>query len=267
MPTLPFDSEPAIRLGAFVSVLLAMVAWERRSPRRTWTAPWTRRWTSNLGLAALNTLVLRALVPVSAVGVALSGERARSGLLHHVEAPALVELVLGLLVLDLAVYLQHVVLHAVPALWRLHRVHHADVDFDVTTGIRFHPIEIGLSMAFKCVVVLALGPSAATVVLFEILLNATSMFNHGNVRLPERVDRALRWVLVTPDMHRVHHSVVPAETDSNYGFNVPWWDRLFGTYRAQPAAGHEAMTIGLSTFREPRQMWLHHLLIQPFLNR
>jgi sterol desaturase/sphingolipid hydroxylase (fatty acid hydroxylase superfamily) len=170
----------------------------------------------------------------------------------------------AIVVLDLAVYLQHVLFHAVPALWRLHRMHHADLDFDVTTGNRFHPIEIVLSMVWKLTIVFALGAPALAVLAFEVVLNATAMFNHGNVRIPKRLDRWLRWLVVTPDMHRVHHSVVPSETNSNFGFNLPWWDRLFGTYRAAPAAGQEAMTIGIEQFRDPRELGLGHMLTQPF---
>ena len=155
--------------------------------------------------------------------------------------------------------------HAVPALWRLHRMHHADLEFDTTTGLRFHPIEIALSMAIKLGVVAALGPPAVAVLVFEVLLNATALFNHANVRLAPRLDRVLRWIVVTPDMHRVHHSIIPAETNSNFGFNLPWWDRLLGTYRAQPAAGHEGMTIGIEQFRKRRDLWLDRMLIQPLL--
>ena len=169
-----------------------------------------------------------------------------------------------MILLDLAIYLQHVLFHAVPVLWRLHRMHHADLEFDVSTGVRFHPIEILLSMGIKLGVVAALGTPAVAVLVFEVLLNATSMFNHGNVRLPARTDRVLRWIVVTPEMHRVHHSVVPRETNSNFGFNLPWWDRLFGTYRAQPAAGHEGMTIGIAQFRDPAELRLDRMLIQPF---
>jgi sterol desaturase/sphingolipid hydroxylase (fatty acid hydroxylase superfamily) len=170
----------------------------------------------------------------------------------------------SVLILDFSIYLQHVVFHAVPALWRLHRMHHADLEFDVTTGLRFHPIEILLSMGIKFGVVAALGAPAVAVLIFEVLLNATSMFNHGNVRMPAGLDRALRWIVVTPDMHRVHHSVLPHETNSNFGFNLPWWDRLLGTYRAQPGAGHEAMTLGIEQFRDPGDLRLDRLLIQPF---
>jgi sterol desaturase/sphingolipid hydroxylase (fatty acid hydroxylase superfamily) len=170
-------------------------------------------------------------------------------------------------VLDLVIYLQHVLFHAVPALWRLHRMHHADLDFDVTTGLRFHPIEIVLSMGIKLAVVAVLGPPAAAVLVFEVILNGTAMFNHSNIRIPLGLDRILRWVVVTPDMHRVHHSVVPQETNSNFGFNLPWWDRLFGTYRAQPAEGHDGMTIGIELFRARRDLWLDRMLIQPLLGK
>ncbi len=177
--------------------------------------------------------------------------------------PYALAVIAAVLALDLAIYLQHVVFHAVPVLWRVHRMHHADLDFDVTTGVRFHPIEIVLSMLFKLGVIAALGASALGVLIFETLLNATSMFNHGNLNLAGRTDRWLRWMLVTPDMHRVHHSIVVAETNSNFGFNLPWWDRLFGTYRAQPAAGHLGMTIGIEEFREPDELRLHRMLTQP----
>jgi sterol desaturase/sphingolipid hydroxylase (fatty acid hydroxylase superfamily) len=170
---------------------------------------------------------------------------------------------LSILLLDLAIYLQHVLFHAVPGLWRLHRMHHADLEFDVTTGLRFHPVEIVLSMVIKLAVVAALGAPAVAVLLFEVLLNATALFNHGTIRLPAGWDRVLRWVMVTPDMHRVHHSVIPAETNSNFGFNLPWWDRLLGTYRAQPKAGHDGMTIGIKQFRTRRDLWLDRMLLQP----
>jgi sterol desaturase/sphingolipid hydroxylase (fatty acid hydroxylase superfamily) len=168
------------------------------------------------------------------------------------------------IVLDLVIYLQHVLFHAVPALWRLHRMHHADLDFDVTTGARFHPIEIVLSMVIKLAAVVSLGAPAIAVLVFEVLLNATAMFNHGNIRLPLGFDRVLRLLVVTPDMHRVHHSTVTSETNSNFGFNLPWWDRLLGTYRAQPVAGHEDMTIGIALFREPQDLRLDRMLVQPF---
>jgi sterol desaturase/sphingolipid hydroxylase (fatty acid hydroxylase superfamily) len=256
--------EPVIRLGAFAAIFVAMALWELLAPRRPQAIGRLRRWPGNLGIVVLNTLLVRLAFPTAAVGVALLAESRGWGLFPALTAPPWLAVVAAVILLDLAIYLQHVLFHAVPALWRLHRMHHADLEFDVTTGARFHPIEILLSMAIKLGVVAALGAPAAAVLIFEVLLNATSMFNHGNVRLPQRFDRVLRWLVVTPDMHRVHHSVVPRETNSNFGFNLPWWDRLFGTYRAQPAAGHEAMTIGIEQFRDPRELRLDRMLLQPF---
>jgi sterol desaturase/sphingolipid hydroxylase (fatty acid hydroxylase superfamily) len=264
MSALRLDHEPALRLVFFVGVLVGMMVWERWAPRRSRAVSRWLRWPSNLGVVALSTMLVRAVVPVTAVGVAAAAQKSGFGLLHQVDGPPWLKIALAIMVLDLAIYLQHVMFHAVPALWRLHRMHHADLDFDVTTGVRFHPIEILLSMGIKCGVVAALGATAAAGLLFEIALNATSMFNHGNVRLPEWLDHGLRWVVVTPDMHRVHHSVVRAETNSCFGFNLSWWDRLLGTYADQPAAGHEGMTIGLNVFRDPRQLRLDRMLVQPF---
>src|SRR5579863_4409293 len=237
--------EPTIRLAFFLGTLVAMLAWEAAAQRRRRAVSRWRRWPSNLGVVALNTVILRLTIPVAAVGVAALGEQRGWGLLNNLALPQWVKIVASILLLDLAIYLQHVMFHAVPALWRLHRMHHTDLDFDVTTGARFHPIEILLSMGLKLGVVAALGAPAVAVLIFEVLLNATSMFNHGNVGLPSAIDHVLRWIVVTPDMHRVHHSVVPHETNSNFGFNLPWWDRLFGTYRVEPEAGHDGMTIGL----------------------
>jgi len=247
------DLEIAVRLGCFAGVLAAMVAWERLAPRRPLTVKKPLRWLSNLSLAGLNTLLVRLILPVTAVGTALLAEEQQWGLLNQYQFPPWLACAIAVVALDFAVYLQHVLFHAVPVLWRLHRVHHADLDFDVTTGVRFHTIEILLSMGIKIAVVAALGPPAWGVVIFEVLLNATSMFNHGNVRLPRPLDRLLRGFVVTPEMHRVHHSVIPAETNSNYGFNLPWWDYLLGTYRAQPSAGHEGMTIGVASLRDERE--------------
>jgi len=256
--------EPLIRLGAFTGILAVMVLWEWLSPRRNQEIGRTRRWPGNLGIVALDTVVVRLVFPATAVGTALLAEARSWGLFQSLEAPTWLVIAMSVILLDLAIYLQHVLFHAVPVLWRLHRMHHADLEFDVTTGLRFHPIEILLSMGIKLGVVTALGTPAVAVLVFEVLLNATSMFNHGNVRLPARIDRALRWIVVTPEMHRVHHSVVPRETNSNFGFSLPWWDRLFGSYRAQPAAGHEGMTIGIAQFREPSELRLDRMLIQPF---
>lgn len=239
------DHEPLIRVGCFLGVLLPMALWEWRCPRRVLRLPRRRRWPFNLGLVVLNSLVVRWLLPVLAVGAAWHAEANGWGLFNALGVPFWLACVMSLLLLDLAIYGQHVAFHKLPLLWRLHRLHHADQDFDVTTALRFHPLEILLSMLFKLALVVTLGVPAVAVLLFEVLLNATAMFNHGNVRLSLAVDRWLRRMLVTPDMHRVHHSVYRDETDSNFGFNLPWWDRLFGTYRAQPRDGHEAMRIGL----------------------
>jgi sterol desaturase/sphingolipid hydroxylase (fatty acid hydroxylase superfamily) len=260
--------EPMIRLGFFVAGLTVMALWEAVAPRRSTSLGRWARWPSNLGIVALNTAVVRLLLPTTAVALALVGEREGWGLLHHFALPGWLTLTLAVIALDLVVYLQHVMVHAVPALWRLHRVHHADLHFDVTTGARFPPIEILLSMLIKLAAILVIGPSPEAVVVFEVLLNATAMFNHGNVRLPAAVDRWLRWIVVTPDMHRVHHSVEDDETNSNFGFNLPWWDRLFGTYRDQPRGGHHGMTIGIRDWRDPRQVdRLPGMLALPFLGK
>lgn len=256
--------EAALRLAAFVLVFAVVAGWEAIVPRRSRRFTRVERWPHNLGLSALNAVLLRLVAPGAAVAVAVAGEAHGWGLLNALALPAWVGMVVAVLLLDLAIYFQHVLFHAVPALWRLHRVHHADTDFDVTTATRFHPVEIGLSVGIKCAAVAAIGAPAVAVVAFEILLNATAMFNHANGRLSAATDRWLRWLVVTPDMHRVHHSTVPRETNSNFGFSLPYWDRLFGTYRAQPAMGHEAMTIGLDLFREREELRFDRLLSQPF---
>jgi len=256
--------EIPIRLAAFAGVFVLMAAWELLAPRRPQPPERPLRWSSNLGIVVLDTVLVRILVPTTAVAIALLAEERGWGLFHSFLLPSWLAVLVCVIVLDLAIYLQHVLFHAVPALWRLHRMHHADLAFDVTTGVRFHPIEILLSMLIKLAVVAALGAPALAVLLFEMLLNATSMFSHGNVRIPERLDRMLRWIVVTPDMHRVHHSVEAAETNSNFGFNLPWWDRMFGTYRAQPRAGHDAMVIGIAQFRDRSELRLDRMLLQPF---
>jgi sterol desaturase/sphingolipid hydroxylase (fatty acid hydroxylase superfamily) len=256
--------EQYIRLAAFCGVFALMAAWELIEPRRTQTIGRGWRWPNNLGVVVVDTLLVRILFPTAAVGVALVAEAHGLGLFNVLPLPAWIGVVASVILLDLAIYFQHVLFHAVPVLWRLHRMHHADLDIDVSTGLRFHPIEILLSMVIKLAVVIALGAPAIAVLIFEVLLNATSMFNHSNVHIPERLDGVVRWFVVTPDMHRVHHSIVARETNSNFGFNLPWWDRLFGTYRAQPAAGHEAMKIGIEQFRDPRELRLDRMLLQPF---
>ncbi|OGA25982.1 MAG: hypothetical protein A3I02_11090 [Betaproteobacteria bacterium RIFCSPLOWO2_02_FULL_67_26] len=258
------SNEPAARLGIFVAVFSAMALWEIVTPRRVLSQAKATRWTHNLLLVALNTILLRVLFPTTAVELALAAGESGTGLLNHFAVPFPVAVALSIVFLDLVIYLQHLMFHAVPVLWRLHRMHHADLDFDVTTGARFHPIEIALSMLIKFAAIVLLGAPAIAVLAFEILLNATAMFNHANVRIPPAWDRVLRWIVVTPDMHRVHHSVEAPETNSNFGFNLPWWDRLFGTYRAQPAAGHAKMTIGIGQFRTGRDLWLDRMLAIPF---
>jgi sterol desaturase/sphingolipid hydroxylase (fatty acid hydroxylase superfamily) len=259
-----FAHEAIIRLAAFGGIFAAMAVWEILGPRRETTVGRALRWPNNLSLVVLNTVLVRILFPTTAVGMALVAEDRGFGLFNAVTLPFWVGAVVSVVVLDLAIYLQHIIFHAVPALWRLHRMHHADLEFDVSTGLRFHPVEILLSMVIKFMVVAAVGAPAVAVLIFEVLLNATSMFNHSNVRIPLGIDRVLRLVIVTPDMHRVHHSIFPGETNSNFGFNLPWWDRLFGTYRAQPAAGHEAMTIGIEEFRDSRDLRLDRMLLLPF---
>lgn len=258
--------ELTVRLGFFFGVLMLMAIWEVLVPRRALTVRKGPRWASNLGLVVLNGLLARFLIPITAVAAAVVAESRGWGLLHLVIWPGWLEFTVAMLALDLAIYLQHVMFHSVPAFWRLHMVHHADLDFDVTTGLRFHTLEIILSAFIKLAAVVVIGPSAMAVVIFEVLLNATSMFNHSNVRLPAPLDRVLRLIVVTPDMHRVHHSVIRRETNSNFGFNVPWWDFLLGTYCAQPLAGHTEMMIGLSHLRDERQVdRLPSMLLMPLV--
>jgi sterol desaturase/sphingolipid hydroxylase (fatty acid hydroxylase superfamily) len=263
MPEAAIAAEPIIRLSCFLGVLVLMVLWEILTPRRPQAVGRGLRWPNNLGLVVLDTLVVRLLFPFAAVGMAFLAQTHSWGLLNLIALPTWTTIPAAVLLLDLIIYGQHVVFHAVPVLWRLHRMHHADLEFDVTTGLRFHPGEIVLSMLIKLAAVAVLGAPPVAVLVFEVLLNAASMFNHCNVRIPSGLDRWLRLVLVTPDMHRVHHSIDRRERDSNFGFNVPWWDRLFGTYRAQPALGHVGMTLGIDRFRTPRELWLDRLLLQP----
>ena len=242
-----------------------MSTWELAAPRRTLTVSKSPRWASNLALVVVNSVLLRLVVPVTAVAAALFVQARGWGLLSLVEWPWWLEVAVALIAFDLAIYLQHVLFHAVPVLWRLHMVHHADLDFDVTTGLRFHTFEIALSALYKLAVVVFLGSPAIAVIAFEVLLNATAMFSHSNIRMPNRLDRMLRWLIVTPDMHRVHHSVIPREANSNFGFNLSCWDYLLGTYLAQPSEGHERMTIGIDSVRnEQIADRLPKMLTMPF---
>lgn len=257
--------EPAIRLGSFVGVFALVALWELVSPQRRLTVSKALRWGSNLGLVALNTLLLRVMFPLAAVGMAAFSAANGWGLLNHFNVPFWVAVPVAVIAMDLVIWLQHVMVHAVPVLWRLHRVHHADPDYDLTTGARFHPLEIVLSMLIKFATIAVLGPPVLAVVIFEVVLNAAAMFNHGNIRLPAGLDRVLRWVIVTPDMHRVHHSVEEDETNSNFGFNLSCWDRLLGTYREQPRAGQLGMTIGIHGHTDPREVArLDGMLLLPF---
>ncbi|HSO41864.1 MAG TPA: sterol desaturase family protein [Rhodospirillales bacterium] len=265
MESFVLSHEMALRLVAFTAVLAAMMGWEGRRPRRLrHDGERFSRWRANLGLVAVDAALVRLIFPLAAVGAAVVAHERGWGLLNAVHLPAWLAVAISLAVLDLAIYAQHIAFHKVPLLWRLHRVHHSDVDLDATTGLRFHPVEIALSMAFKIALVLVLGAPALAVIIFEVGLNALAMFNHANVYLPERLDRVLRRLIVTPDMHRVHHSLHRDETDSNYGFNLSLWDRLFGTYRAQPRDGHQGMTLGLDIFRATPDGTLRRLLLQPF---
>lgn len=255
--------EPTIRIVLFLGILIAMAMWEVAAPRRRVEIPRVIRWSNNIGVVIIDTILVRLAFPVAAVGLAVVAGEKDWGLFNILGAPDWLAIVVAVLVLDLAIYLQHVIFHAVPGLWRLHRMHHADLEFDVTTALRFHPVEILMSMGIKLGVVAALGPPAIAVLIFEVLLNGTAMFNHSNIRLPKKIDAVLRLFVVTPDMHRVHHSIHASETNSNFGFNMPWWDRLLGTYTAQPRDGHEGMTIGIEQFRTRRDLWLDQMLIQP----
>ncbi|MGX5915597.1 sterol desaturase family protein [Aliidiomarina sp. Khilg15.8] len=259
------DYEIWLRLGAFASVLVLLVGAEFWWPRRGRERTRRQRWGSNLGIVVVDTVIVRLLFPVAAIGTALWADENGVGLLNMIEIPAWFSLLLAFLVLDFAIWAQHLIFHRVPWLWRMHRMHHADVDVDVTTALRFHPIEIALSMLIKIGIVVLLGAPAIAVLIFEVILNATAMFNHSNIRLRGRADKWLRTVLVTPDMHRIHHSWYVHETDSNFGFNLPWWDRLFGTYRAKPDDGQTTMTLGINQFRKADDNRLHRLLLLPFI--
>jgi sterol desaturase/sphingolipid hydroxylase (fatty acid hydroxylase superfamily) len=265
MLSLILDNHSAVRLVSFLVAVGVIAVWEILRPRRKLSVSKAVRWTNNWLISALNSVLLPLLFPILAVGVAMLAGEKGWGLFNYLDLPVVVAIPLFVLLFDLAIYWQHRVYHMVPLLWRLHRMHHADPDFDVSTGIRFHPLSIMLSMLIKMAVILVLGPPAVAVLLAEIILNVTAMFNHGNIALPPRVDAWLRLFLVTPDMHRVHHSVHPEETDTNFGFNFPWWDRLFGSYRAQPGEGHLAMEIGVRGFQDIREQRLDRLLLHPLV--
>jgi sterol desaturase/sphingolipid hydroxylase (fatty acid hydroxylase superfamily) len=259
------DHESAIRIGFFLGTFALMALWEFIAPLRVAGASKAIRWPNHLTLAVINIVLARVLFPLAAVALAIYAGKLGIGLFNMVPVPYALAFVVSILALDLAIYLFHLLFHAVPALWRVHRVHHADLDIDVSTGVRFHPVQMALSVVVKSVAILALGPPALAALAFEVASHAITLFNHGNVKIPAALDRILRWVVVTPDMHRIHHSIHVRETDSNFGFVFPWWDRLFGTYRAEPAAGQARMVVGIETFRSERDLWLDRLVLNPVL--
>jgi len=254
-----------IRISAFVGIFAVMALWEMLAPRRQWQMAKGKRWVINLAMVGFNSFFPRAIFASGPFGAAILAEQREVGLLQQINGPWWAKVMIAVVLLDLVVYVQHVLMHAVPLLWRLHMVHHSDMDFDVTTGVRFHPIEIALSMVIKIGAVILIGAAPIAVLIFEVLLNATSMFNHSNVSIPTNVDRVLRWIIVTPDMHRIHHSIIPRETNRNFGFNLPWWDRVLGTYLKDPSKGHEHMTIGLEQYRDPARLTWLRLVVLPFV--
>ena len=262
------SNEKYVRMGFFFGMLILIGLWEILAPKRALTVSKTVRWMNNLGLVFFNSFILRVLFPVVAAGLATIATYNGWGLFNYFAVPFWLAVITSIIIMDFVIYIQHVMVHAIPVLWRLHRVHHADLDFDVTTGSRFHTLEIILSMLIKFATILLLGPPIVAVIIFEVILNATAMFNHGNISLPKIIDKYLRLFVVTPDMHRVHHSVEDDEANSNFGFSLPWWDRLFGTYRDQPRAGHKGMTIGIHKYRDVKQVsWLPGMLALPFIGK
>ncbi len=259
------SNEIAIRLSFFFGVFMIMTIWEILAPRRVLTVSKGIRWVNNLGLVVFNSLILRLLFPAAAIGVAAFAQTHGWGVLNYYKLPDVLAIILTVIAMDFVIYLQHVMVHAVPFLWRFHRVHHADLDYDVTTGARFHTIEIFFSMLIKFATIIVLGAPVIAVIIFEINLNVLAIFNHSNVGLPKPLDVFLRWFIVTPDMHRIHHSVEDDETNSNFGFNLTWWDRLFGTYREQPRGGQKGFTIGIHTYRDIKQTnWIIGMMMLPF---
>ena len=258
------QNDVILRISAFIFILSLMVLIEHLTPRRGVLNNWNRRF-NNLALVGIDVLFVRILLPVAVVGMSEICNASNWGILNRHEVVTWLAIIMSLLIMDFAVYCQHVLFHHLGWLWKIHKVHHTDMTFDVTTAIRFHPFEILLSTLYKMLVVIILGPPVIAVIIFEIILSGSAMFNHGNINIPVRIDRWLRYIIVTPDMHRVHHSIDRKETDTNYGFFIPWWDRLFRTYCDQPGAGHDKMTIGLNEFRDSRSIWLPWLLLQPFL--
>lgn len=262
------QNETTLRLSFFIGMLILIGLWEILAPRRAPKVSKLLRWGNNLGLVFFNSLLLRLIFPVAAVGMATFAQQHGWGIFNHYNIHPLLAIGISIIVMDFIIYLQHVLVHAVPILWRLHRVHHADLDYDVTTGARFHPIEMIISMLIKLAIIVVLGPPVVAVIIFEITLNAMAMFNHGNIGLPAWLDKLLRYFVVTPDMHRIHHSVEDDETNSNFGFNLSIWDHLFGTYREAPRGGQLAMQIGIHSFNDVKQTnWISGMLMMPFMGK
>ena len=266
MSNLTVDSEAAIRLLVFIFALILLAVLEHFFPRRPLKHSKVQRWLNNFGISAFNTLVTRLLIPIAAVGAAIFAAEQNLGLLNLINLPGWLGIVAFLLVFDLTIYFQHRLFHAIPVLWRLHRMHHTDMDYDVSTGNRFHPLSILISSAIKLALVFVMGPLPVAVIAAEVLLNATSMFNHSNLKIGLGLEKVLRYFVVTPDMHRVHHSSNPAEHSNNFGFNFPWWDKFFGSYKDQPELGHEKMEIGIRGFSSTDSIGLGKLLLQPLKN-
>ena len=264
---MPELTEPQIRLGIFIGLFLVLAMMEYLAPRRELEHVKAKRWFTNWLIVIIDSFILRLVFTGAAVGVSLWAEINGYGLFNHVSVPSIVSVIICFIVLDFAIWVSHLASHKIPILWTVHRMHHSDVDIDVSTAIRFHPIEIILSMIWKMVIVVILGAPAVSVLIFEIVLNGAAMFNHSNIKLPLGLDRILRLFIVTPDMHRVHHSIVHDETDSNYGFNLAMWDRLFGTYIDQPEAGHNGMKIGLREWQDERPTNLLWSLKVPFIKQ
>lgn len=253
-----------IRLSSASTIFLLMIGWEYLSPRRVLSSGRKHRWVINLGLAALNMAIMRLTMGSVAYFTAITAKEQNFGLLNQFSCPEGLSILITVLFLDFAIYVQHILAHKWPLLWRLHQVHHTDIEMDATTTVRFHPLEIMLSMVYKVICIALIGGNPAAIVIFEILLNATATFNHSNIYIPTKLEKIIRYVLVTPDMHRIHHSVIPKETDSNYGFSISCWDRLFRTYIAEPQLPQTEMAIGLAEFREERELSFYRLLLLPF---
>jgi len=261
-----FQYESYIRLGSFLGLFILLMAWEVASPKRKLLQLRRFRWFSNIGLIVTSSILIRFIIPTAAVGVALLAEKDNLGFLNYFDLSTTAHFIIAFILMDLAIYFQHVMFHALPMFWRFHRVHHSDLDCDISTGLRFHPFEMIISILFKFVIIISIGAPVIAVVCFEIILNAASMFTHSNIKIPANLEKLVRWIVVTPDMHRIHHSVNENETNSNFGFFISVWDRLFGTYINEPKEGQQNMEIGLHSFRQAKWQNLRWLIYLPFVS-